>query len=69
MQRVKMLKNYGEYKAGEVVTVSCNVAHGLVSKRVAVTYIPETIQDVAEDKMMIPARKVSRSRKNSYRTK
>jgi len=44
MLKVIVIKNYKDHKAGDILNVSCNVAHGLFEIGVAKKYEKEVLQ-------------------------
>jgi len=67
MQLVIFKKDYKNYKAGEIVAVENNIAHGLIEKGIAVLYTKGLFR-ASRDKMM-RAERVSPKRKRRSRYK
>ena len=65
MIQVKIIKPHRGYSVGEVVTVTQNVAHGLVAIRVAEIHTGEGVAEDYTDKMMRPEM-VERPKKRVY---
>ena len=78
MQKITFIKNHDGHRIGNTISVSNNVAHGLIDRGIAVLsgYRSSAFFGPPEDKMMRPKRKIQkrrtekiRKRKQTFETK